>query len=159
MDNKTVINTDPYIKKFINILLVDYGIDENEDELYQSWLEVTKIDMRPKDDICSFILLKGTRKGSECGIKRAKNSTYCIRHSAMNVKESTVVLKKHICLKKFWDPITRFVYEDPNKNIVIGKTTKATKGESCPILSLTDSEIEKCVEKGLIYKKSVKSKD
>ena len=153
MNDKAAVAVEPYISKFIQVLLSDYGIDQEEQDLINTWREVIKIDMDPKDNKCTFILTRGNKRGERCGCKKTKGSEFCSRHKTLNEKSQLTILKKHISLKKFWDPVTKFVYEDPKNNIVIGKTTKSTKGESCPILQLSEADIELCNKKGLVYTK------
>lgn len=151
MDKKLIEKIDPFIKEFINILLTEYGINQNEEELFEEWIKITKkTELIPKEIGCTFSILKGDRRGQPCGLKKVKDSEYCLRHK--NMKNNKMELKKHVSLRKYWDPVTKFVFENAEGGVVIGKTTKATVGESCPILELTEKDLEKCKEKKLIYK-------
>ncbi len=93
---------------------------------------------------CPSILQSGKNKGQSCGIKKLTENGYCSRHSGKKDNDRKII--RHVVLKKLWHPQTGYVFEENGEEgyWVVGKTTKASEGETCPLSHLTEDDLEKC---------------
>ncbi len=93
---------------------------------------------------CPFILQSGKNIGRPCGIKKLTENGYCSRHSGKKGNDRKII--RHVVLKKLWHPQTGYVFEENGEegHWVVGKTTKASEGETCPLSHLTEDDLEKC---------------
>lgn len=106
---------------------------------------------------CRKRLETGKNVGNYCGKNVSGNSEYCSTHN--NKIQPYFILKIHPILKRPWNSITCFIFDDDNVT-VIGKTTKMENGSLCPIIPLDEKDIIKCREIGYPYNlEKVKNKD
>jgi hypothetical protein len=166
---------DSYIKDFIKSVLVenkDLFIDVFlEEEILEKFLKdwdiykkgsmkkqviKSKAGIKSKtsteENSCPHILISGKNIGKKCGVKKICENGFCTRHKNSSVLNKFLperIVKKHIYLKKWWNPTTKFVFKSKDDLTVIGKTTKLNvSGGKCIIHPLNEEDIKLCKKIG-----------
>jgi hypothetical protein len=106
---------------------------------------------------CKHIMIRGERKGENCGVKTSKNSSYCLRHKKSETDEKvttkkveklppgTIIARRNKDLDAFWHQETGFVFKSATDQQVIGK---CIEGQMVP---LSEDDIELCKSMNLTY--------
>ena len=121
---------------------------------------------------CTWKMIRGERKGQDCGNTPVEGGQYCKTHAQAVSKKQTkspvkpkaqpkpkvepnvIRIVKHPKLSKPWHEETGFVFEKIGKShIVCGKVVK---GE---ILDLTDNDFETCEKYGFEYHKEEEAEE
>jgi len=115
---------------------------------------------------CKHIMIRGERKGQNCGVKTSKDNSYCARHKKPEEKTPTKVVKESIISKKvtkddvpsgtiiarrnkdldaYWHQETGFVFKSATDQQVVGKCVDGN------LISLTEEDKELCETMNLTY--------
>lgn len=130
---------------------------------------------------CKHIMIRGERKGQNCGVKTSKDNSYCARHKKPEEKTPTKTVKESIVSKKvtknvptgtiiarrnkdldaYWHQETGFVFKSATDQQVVGKCVDGNlislseeDKELCKTMNLTYAETEITPVKSILSKKT-----
>lgn len=124
---------------------------------------------------CKHIMIRGERKGQNCGAKTSKDSSYCTKHKKSDEEEKSVtkpiakpidksptplsedsgliIARKNKDIDAFWHQKTGFVFKSGSDQQVIGKCVDKK------VIPLSDDDIELCKSMNLSFKVEEKKEE
>jgi hypothetical protein len=108
---------------------------------------------------CKHIMIRGERKGQNCGVKTSKDNSYCARHKKPeektptkskkvtkdDVPTGTIIARRNKDLDAYWHQETGFVFKSATDQQVVGKCVDGN------LISLTEEDKELCETMNLTY--------